>query len=42
MFEGYKGKHVNAKAYEYYHAMFKHELLEFEENFNKWEVNRIY
>jgi len=41
MFESSKGN-MNDLVYQYYHSLFKHELSEFEENFTKWEVNRIY
>jgi len=30
------------ERFKYYQAMFKHELTEFEENFTKWEVGRVY
>lgn len=47
VFESYSdmyqsGGEQTGKIYDYYHAMFKHELAEYEENFTKWEVNRIY
>ena len=35
-------KPADDERYQYYLAMFKHELAEFEENFTKWEVGRVY
>lgn len=36
-----KDEHLTS-VYTYYHALFKHELDEFEEYFSDWEANRIY
>jgi hypothetical protein len=41
LFESFKNQQDLA-VYDYYHALFKHELSEFEENYTKWESNRIY
>ena len=41
IFENHKDK-MDKNIYDYYSAIFNHELKEFEENFTKWEVTRIY
>jgi hypothetical protein len=42
MFEHFEKSIPSQEIFKYYHSMFKHELSEYEENFTKWEVNRIY
>eukprot|EP00347_Sterkiella_histriomuscorum_P014936 403358939 len=41
LFDQYKDQ-MDEQVYKYYKALFEHELKELDENFNKWEVNRIY
>ena len=41
MFEKFKDS-LEEPVYLYYKSLFDHELKELDENFNKWEVNRIY
>jgi len=42
LFENTEKDSVNQVAYAYYKALFQHELAEYEDNFSKWEINRIY